>query len=96
MASSSLDNITFPSTLETYEVLPAPAGSPGEAGDDVGDGTDDNLQGPHNWRKLLSPVRTLASTTTRELEDEVTADGRSKLVDTNGVSTTPNESVAER
>jgi len=102
MASSSVHNATFPTTLETYEVLPAPAGAADDTEEDVGNGTDDNLQGPHNWRKMLSPVRTVSpsSTTTLALEDDVTlalaADGTSRFVDTKGVSTPPNEAVNER
>ena len=102
MASSSVHHSTFPTTLETYEVLPAPAGAADDPEEGVGNGTDDNLQGPHNWRKLLSPVRTVSpsSTTTLALEDDVTlavaADGTSRFVDTKGVSTPPNEAVNER
>ena len=91
VASSSVD--AFPTAVDTYEVLPAHPSGAGETDEDVWDATDDNLQGPHNWRKLLSPVRTLSTTT----EDEVTTtDGTSKSVDTNGVLTASDESVVDR
>ena len=91
VASSSVD--AFPAAgVETYEVVPAAPG-----GEDVWDATDDNLQGPHNWRKMLSPVRTLSDSVSAP-EDEVTTDETSKdvAVDANGVSTIPDESVVER
>ena len=93
VASSSVDAFTA-AAGETYEVVPAAPG-----GEDVWDATDDNLQGPHNWRKMLSPVRTLSDSVSTTPEDEVTTDETSKVkvaVDANGVSTIPDESVVER